>query len=440
MKVTYLALVFSLISSNIFAQIDIGGKVKNKVNQRIERKTDQAIDKALDETEQGAKDAAKGGSKEKKPTNKQGNDSADGPVESENTGSAGAAKPSLKTYGKFDFVPGERVIVEDNFSQVELGDFPADWNTNSGGEIVTVDGMEGKWLAISKEGVFIPDYITDLPENFTLQYDVICNEDYSYYSDIFTATFVATANRQKLGDFGRFSKPDRGVRVGMHPTSAGGGDGRAHIDTWDSERNSIVQNEVSTTQFSAKSKNHTRVSIWRQKQRLRVYFNEEKVLDIPRAFDATAKYNTLVIGGGGMHQAQDRILISNIRLAVGAPDTRNKLITEGRFVTHGILFDSGSDKLKAESYGALKDIANVLIENPTVKVKIIGHTDSDGDDSANMELSKKRSLAVKEALSKEFAIDGARMETDGKGESMPSGGNDTAAGKANNRRVEFVKL
>jgi len=111
------------------------------------------------------------------------------------------------------------------------------------------------------------------------------------------------------------------------------------------------------------------------------------------------------------------------RLAVGNPDTRNKLITEGKFVTNGILFDVNSDKIKPErkpeSYGAIKDIANVLTENKEVNVQIIGHTDSDGDDNGNLTLSKKRAEAVKAALSKEFGIAASRMTTDGKGESAP---------------------
>jgi OOP family OmpA-OmpF porin len=132
--------------------------------------------------------------------------------------------------------------------------------------------------------------------------------------------------------------------------------------------------------------------------------------------------------------------MGNMRLAVGAADTRNKLITEGKFVTHGILFDVNSDKIKAESYGTLKDIAAVLTENAAVKVKITGYTDSDGDDASNMALSKKRAEAVKNSLAKDFGIDAARMEADGKGESQPVDNNTTPVGKANNRRVEFVKL
>ena len=81
-----------------------------------------------------------------------------------------------------------------------------------------------------------------------------------------------------------------------------------------------------------------------------------------------------------------------------------------------------------------------LKENPDLKVKIIGHTDSDRDDKSNLDLSKQRALAVKNALINEFGIDGSRMETDGKGEVEPADKNSTAEGKANNRRVEFIKF
>ena len=84
--------------------------------------------------------------------------------------------------------------------------------------------------------------------------------------------------------------------------------------------------------------------------------------------------------------------------------------------------------------------AKVLSENPDVKVKIVGHTDSDGDDKSNLDLSKRRADAVKSALAKDFSIDAARLETDGKGESQPADKNNTETGKANNRRVEFIKL
>jgi outer membrane protein OmpA-like peptidoglycan-associated protein len=137
---------------------------------------------------------------------------------------------------------------------------------------------------------------------------------------------------------------------------------------------------------------------------------------------------------------KDEYMVANVRYAIGAPDTRSKLITEGKLVTRGILFDVNSDKIKPESYGVLKEIGTVLKENPAVKVKIIGHTDSDGDDAKNLDLSKRRAASVKNTLSSEFGIESSRLETDGKGESQPSEPNTSPQGKANNRRVEFVKL
>ena len=141
-----------------------------------------------------------------------------------------------------------------------------------------------------------------------------------------------------------------------------------------------------------------------------------------------------------MNNDNDRYTFGNIKLSVGSPDTRNKLITEGKFVTSGILFDVNSDKIRPESYGVMKDIANVLTENSSVRVKIIGHTDSDGSDADNLALSKKRAESVKASLAKDFSIDVSRLETDGKGESQPVDKNTTPEGKANNRRVEFIKL
>jgi outer membrane protein OmpA-like peptidoglycan-associated protein len=122
------------------------------------------------------------------------------------------------------------------------------------------------------------------------------------------------------------------------------------------------------------------------------------------------------------------------------PDTRSKLITEGKWSTTGILFDVNSDKIKPISYGVLKEIATTLKENPDLKVKIIGHTDNDGDEAKNLDLSKRRAASVRIVLTTEFGIDGSRFETDGLGETKPVSDNNTPEGKANNRRVEFVKI
>ena len=176
------------------------------------------------------------------------------------------------------------------------------------------------------------------------------------------------------------------------------------------------------------------IAIWVQKTRVRLYQNENKLFDTPKAFPTgCVKPDRLRFEDGAA-------MVSNIRIAVGAPDMRNKLLTEGKLVTYGIYFDVNKDVVKPESYGTLKEIAKVLTENPGVRVKIIGHTDSDGADAANLDLSKRRGASVKNELVKSFGIDVSRLESDGMGKSQPVAPNDSPVNKALNRRVEFIKL
>ena len=128
------------------------------------------------------------------------------------------------------------------------------------------------------------------------------------------------------------------------------------------------------------------IAVTRQGARVRVYLNQEKMWDVPRALLPTAKYNAIVFFVPNV-DAGSEYFVSNVRLAVGAPDTRNKLLTQGKWVTNGILFDVNSDRIRAESYGTLKEVAGVLTENADLKVQIVGHTDSDGDAAANLDLS-----------------------------------------------------
>jgi outer membrane protein OmpA-like peptidoglycan-associated protein len=169
-----------------------------------------------------------------------------------------------------------------------------------------------------------------------------------------------------------------------------------------------------------------------------VYLDETKVVDAPSILSPDIKYNGLRFSTS-LNNDGSNWLISNFKFATGLPDTRNKLLNEGKFSTTGILFNVNTATIRAESYGTLKEIATVLKENAAIHIKITGHTDSDGDNESNLALSKKRADAVKALLAKEFSIDESRMQTDGKGETQPVAPNATAEGKAQNRRVEFTK-
>jgi outer membrane protein OmpA-like peptidoglycan-associated protein len=81
----------------------------------------------------------------------------------------------------------------------------------------------------------------------------------------------------------------------------------------------------------------------------------------------------------------------------------------------------------------------VLSQDSSISLNIVGHTDSDGTDESNMALSKNRAEAVKNALVSVYGISPDRLTSDGKGESEPVADNSSAQGKAQNRRVEFIK-
>jgi OmpA-OmpF porin, OOP family len=193
--------------------------------------------------------------------------------------------------------------------------------------------------------------------------------------------------------------------------------------------------------FSENYRKPFHVALWVQKQRLRLWINGEKVYDIPQAIAPQTAFNHIGFWMADNSEEENiGVYASNIKVAQGTPDMRSKLLTEGKLVTHGILFDVGSDKIKPESAGVLKEIATILKENPAIAIKIAGHTDSDGDDAKNLDLSRRRAASVKQALTKDFAVEEDRMQTEGFGESKPLSPNTTKEGKAQNRRVEFTKL
>ena len=110
------------------------------------------------------------------------------------------------------------------------------------------------------------------------------------------------------------------------------------------------------------------------------------------------------------------------------------LAKEGRAIIYGIYFDFASDRIKEESEPVLAEIAQVLRENPTWNLNVEGHTDNIGGDTYNMDLSRRRSAAVKRALTTRFKIGDGRLQTSGFGLSRPKDRNDTMEGRARNRR------
>jgi OmpA-OmpF porin, OOP family len=333
---------------------------------------------------------------------------------------------SMQSFSTYDFVPGDKVILFDDFSQDAVGDFPALWTANAAGEINTLNIASGKWLNLnSTDGNYFLLKSIDFPKNFIIEFDIVPKKTGGRI-----AAGLILYGEEKFKEMDNNPHPGNGgIIISIEKE-------RWNTMGYKASENTSITGSSAVNPVEVEKVNH--VIIWVQNRRFRIYHKQAKVLDMPtNVFDGT-KFNRLCFRLS--RGASCGSYISNIRITDASPDMRSKLLTDGKLVTYGIYFDVNKDVVKPESYGTLKGIADVLKENADVKVKIVGHTDSDGADAANLDLSKRRGASVKDALIKDFGIDASRLESDGMGETQPIAPNDTPVNKALNRRVELLKI
>ena len=419
-------LIFCMGFSNLNAQINIEKKVKNQTNNKANREVDQTINKGLNSVEDGVK----GIFKKKKPTepakdNASKSQVKEPVVESQDKLKSVSGTPALQSFSKYDFVPGDQVLLYEDFSQDAVGDFPALWTTDVAGEVNTLNIAPGNWFNLkSTEGSYWFMKDIDFPKNFILEMDIVPKKEGARIAaDIVIFGENSHSEMDKNGDPGN---------CGLHVT--------IEKNTWETKgykKGTTEKLTGSSTNNLVLPEKVNHVILWVQNRRVRIYHQGGKVLDVPTNIYEGSKFNRLCFKL--YRGASSGSYISNIKITTAAPDTRNKLLTEGKLVTYGIYFDVNKDEVKPESYGTLKDIATILNEVPDVKVKIVGHTDSDGQDAANLDLSKRRAASVKAELAKSFEVNADRLETDGMGETQPVAKNDSPVNKALNRRVEFIK-
>jgi OmpA-OmpF porin, OOP family len=424
-------LFFLLAAIPAVSNAQIGGfikKVKNKVdqkvNQRVDNKVDKTIDKTLDEIE--------------------GKNSGPASQQAPGNGETTPVKKDeeIKSFSKYDFIPGEKILYTEDFAQEAIAELPAGWNTNGSGEVVTLENHADKWLRLHNPFIYLSSNTKEFTENYTAEFDVILQlKNNGWMYPTFSTGFFAT-NGEPGTDNSFLKEYDKyaAVVATIYPEERS--NSRILVESFKDDAGYFKSEPKNYGELEKYYGKPVHVAIQVQKQRFRMWINETKVFDVPRGIDTTYKMNQFFfkVGQTNYKEEQYGIFISNIKVATGLPDTRHKLIKEGKFSTTGILFDVNSATIKPESNGVLKEIAEVLKQFPSTKIKITGHTDSDGSDAANLELSKKRAAAVRQALVNDFSIDITGMESDGKGESIPVGDNKTKEGKAQNRRVEFTKL
>jgi len=148
----------------------------------------------------------------------------------------------------------------------------------------------------------------------------------------------------------------------------------------------------------------------------------------------------MIASASGYLNSTDSILISSDEEAMLSKDFYLQPIEVGLTVRlKNIYFDFDKTTLKSESFVELNKVVDFLKLNETVEIEISGHTDNKGADTYNETLSQGRSQSVVDYLASQ-GIDSARLTARGYGEAKPIDTNDTEAGRANNRRVEFTVL
>ena len=125
--------------------------------------------------------------------------------------------------------------------------------------------------------------------------------------------------------------------------------------------------------------------------------------------------------------------------AAGMPVDALGCDVEARIVLQGVNFKTDSDELTESSLTILDSVSATLSAHPEIRVVVAGHTDSDGDDAYNKDLSQRRAQRVVDYLT-DNGVDGNNMIARGFGEEQPIATNDTSEGKAANRRVELDRL
>jgi outer membrane protein OmpA-like peptidoglycan-associated protein len=382
------------------------------------------MDKGIDKAEDEATDAVKG----KKGKNKKS--------KNEDTDDVEEADPVTATSS--DFKRGSVIMFQDDVTAEQVGEFPSKWDMFSGTtEVKTIAGIKAInptdnaqiQPLIKEQGAY-------LPEEFTIEYDFyywptdnVPGNDGIGLNDM-KLILAVTKDRSEYpheggdeGDWTAFV-----LTHGVHSSSE-------HYYYFNGNKKGDF------TYSFKKGWNHVALSF--NKRAMKVYFNNKRVVNLPRVnqptwmcFQVPYEYINLTF-------------IRNVVIAKGAVALydRNaqdvsaveKAIAEtGKFVTNNILFETGKATLKSESMTEIEKVAAYMKKNPRVRFEVQGHTDNQGSDKVNDPLSQQRAEAVVKALAN-LGVDDFNLKAVGKGSHEPVADNKTEAGRAKNRRVEFIK-
>jgi outer membrane protein OmpA-like peptidoglycan-associated protein len=338
-------------------------------------------------------------------------DSASAPVAAPAGDATPVAAPASKEWANYDFVPGNRVIFDLDFSEDKVGNFPQRLEFANGQlEVVELDGA--RVLKASDVSAFIVPLKEALPERYTIEID------FRSKNGQWSALQLSGGRERDASEGTRLDVGDQGVELYTN--------GSQVVNSWYSEADKKALTGTLV---------HLRVQ--GDGGYLKAYANEKRIVNVPNA--KMQRANGLYLVMQGADGGDKPVYIARIRVAESQQSIYDALSATGHWSTQGILFETGSSSLKPESTPTLKEIAGALKAHPDLHVEIQGHTDNVGQAAANLKLSDARAVAVKAALVGQYGVSEAQLGTKGYGDTKPVADNKTPEGRQNNRRVELVK-
>ena len=339
---------------------------------------------------------------------------------------------------KSDFVRGSVILFQDDFKNEQVGEFPSKWDIQGDGSAETAVINGQKYLSFTTEYNFVEPLMENmksyLPDVFTLEWDVFCSKGGDYGSSEIQLIFDMGDN-DRVGEFGftyRSDNPDGWTPLRIRKPNSE--DTVYGANEWE-ELKSIIK----VGQW-----NHFAVSF--NKRALKIYINDNRVVNLPNV-QAPERFK-FWCGGDYKYKGFTNVLLcagakelygqETTNLSEAAKAVEQAIAQTGKFVTNNILFDTGKATIKPESEPEIDKVAEYMKANPTARFEVQGHTDSQGSDKVNDPLSQERAEAVVKALEAK-GVDPFNLRAVGKGSHEPVADNSTDAGRAQNRRVEFIK-
>ncbi|MEO9226726.1 MAG: OmpA family protein [Gemmatimonadaceae bacterium] len=422
------ALMATLSMSQAAGAQGLLSRIKQKVQDKVDQTADSAAGAVVDKTAGGVTCAATNraciktavdAGKPVQVVGKNGKpvsaaDSSNAVTLAQGGGSAPAASsaasspPGAGVWLNYDFIPGDKVLYYEDFSDAKVGDLPKHLDVTDG-NVSVVDIKGTKYMRSVTGGTAYINLPSALPQRFTIE--VVFHRSGGNGMGMH---FNIGKDKDNL-DF------DFRCEQGAASISGKGANGAKESGE---DANGIGDNDFETCRLMVDS------------GYAKVYINNQRL----------GQLSGLNIGRGNVIGVEipngddNGSLITSIRIAEGGKPLYDALSASGRVSTHGILFATGSAIIQGESTPTLTEIGQMLQQHADLKLEIDGHTDNVGNAAANQSLSEKRAGAVRQYLVATYKIDSARLTSKGFGDTRPVSPNTTPEGRQMNRRVELVKM